>query len=53
MLVVASMSGKCHLSLEPVIPGDREGVLWVWWFSWSWCRDYRSPGSRVEKEWSV
>lgn len=24
MLVVASVSGKCHLSLEPVVPGDKE-----------------------------
>lgn len=24
MLVVASVSGKCHLLLEPVVPGDKQ-----------------------------
>lgn len=24
MLVVASVSGKCHFSLEPVVPGDKQ-----------------------------
>lgn len=46
VLVVASVSGKCHLSLEPVLPGDKQlrtgqrgslvslVVFLVLWISW-------------------
>jgi len=32
---------------------SREGVLRAWWVSWSWCVDWRSPGSRVWKSSAV